>query len=219
MKAIETEYAGCRFRSRLEARWAVFFDSAGIEWKYEPEGFRRWLSSDADGESFISYLPDFYLPDTNTWVEVKGSDELLRKDAERIWHMLEHGSPVPGLDDSAEEGSSRGLLILGDIPRAQWGLTVHTLIQQNSTSLCLREACFIASASGGHLAALPLLPDWVHSLLGLNGICLMGGPAELTTQSRHIQTRASWKRVISAYEAAKQARFEHGQVGAPAHWR
>lgn len=30
IKAIETSYAGCRFRSRLEARWAVFFDTLGI---------------------------------------------------------------------------------------------------------------------------------------------------------------------------------------------
>ena len=30
IKAIETYYKGYRFRSRLEARWAVFFDAAGI---------------------------------------------------------------------------------------------------------------------------------------------------------------------------------------------
>ena len=40
LKAIETFYNGYRFRSRLEARWAVFFDSAGIEYVYEPEGFK-----------------------------------------------------------------------------------------------------------------------------------------------------------------------------------
>ena len=39
IKAIETKYKGYRFRSRLEARWAVFFDTMGIEWIYEPEGF------------------------------------------------------------------------------------------------------------------------------------------------------------------------------------
>lgn len=38
IKPIETRYAGCRFRSRLEARWAVFFDALKIEWEYEPEG-------------------------------------------------------------------------------------------------------------------------------------------------------------------------------------
>ncbi len=37
--AIETHYKGFRFRSRLEARWAVFFDTVGIEWQYEPQGF------------------------------------------------------------------------------------------------------------------------------------------------------------------------------------
>lgn len=51
IKAIETRYRGYRFRSRLEARWAVFFDALGIEWQYEPEGFEL-----ADG---TRYLPDF----------------------------------------------------------------------------------------------------------------------------------------------------------------
>lgn len=39
MKAIQTEYKGYLFRSRLEARWAVFFDACGIAWEYEPEGY------------------------------------------------------------------------------------------------------------------------------------------------------------------------------------
>lgn len=30
IKAIETEYDGHRFRSRLEARWAVFFNAVGL---------------------------------------------------------------------------------------------------------------------------------------------------------------------------------------------
>lgn len=64
MKAIETHYKGYRFRSRLEARWAVFFDQLGIDWQYEPEGFEF-----NDGSR---YLPDFYLPDMDLWVEIKG---------------------------------------------------------------------------------------------------------------------------------------------------
>lgn len=62
MRAIETHYAGCRFRSRLEARWAVFFDTLGVEWQYELEGFE----TDAG-----PYLPDFWLPEFHKWVEVK----------------------------------------------------------------------------------------------------------------------------------------------------
>jgi hypothetical protein len=39
MKAIKTKYGGYTFRSRLEARWAAFFDAFGLKWTYEPEGF------------------------------------------------------------------------------------------------------------------------------------------------------------------------------------
>jgi hypothetical protein len=49
VRPIETEYKGFRFRGRLEARWAVFFDAAGIEWQYEVEGFERErMTPDAD---------------------------------------------------------------------------------------------------------------------------------------------------------------------------
>jgi len=39
VKPIETVYSDHLFRSRLEARWAVFFDYMGIKWVYEPEGY------------------------------------------------------------------------------------------------------------------------------------------------------------------------------------
>lgn len=67
IKAIETRYKDYRFRSRLEARWAVFFDALGIEWEYEKEGY------DLDGEW---YLPDFWLPNIQggCWIEIKGRE-------------------------------------------------------------------------------------------------------------------------------------------------
>ena len=63
IKPIETEYNGYRFRSRLEARWAYFFDLLGIKYEYEPEGFLLGAG--------VRYLPDFYLPEMETYVEVK----------------------------------------------------------------------------------------------------------------------------------------------------
>lgn len=63
LKAIETHYKGYRFRSRLEARWATFFDEMNIRWHYEYEGFVL-----RDG---IPYLPDFHFPDFDMWAEVK----------------------------------------------------------------------------------------------------------------------------------------------------
>lgn len=64
IKAIETVYKGYRFRSRLEARYAVMFDALGFEWQYEPEGF--------DLGEMGHYLPDFFLPKLNVWIEIKG---------------------------------------------------------------------------------------------------------------------------------------------------
>ena len=42
IQAHETEYRGIRFRSRLEARWAAFFDLAGWRWEYEPFDLVGW---------------------------------------------------------------------------------------------------------------------------------------------------------------------------------
>lgn len=65
IKAIQTEYKGYLFRSKLEARWAVFFDTLGLPWFYESEGL------DLDD---VYYLPDFYLPKLKLWVEIKPGD-------------------------------------------------------------------------------------------------------------------------------------------------
>lgn len=81
MKAIETRYKGYRFRSRLEARWAVFFDALKIGWEYEPEGYEL-----KDG---TRYLPDFKLLDTgqvpDIYIEIKGSFPLPARDAQKLW--------------------------------------------------------------------------------------------------------------------------------------
>jgi hypothetical protein len=63
-KIIETAYDGYLFRSRTEARWAVWFSKLGIEYEYEKEGF------DLDG---VRYLPDFWIPIWCSWVEIKGN--------------------------------------------------------------------------------------------------------------------------------------------------
>ena len=49
---LDTHYRGYRFRSRLEARWAVFLDALLWAWVYEPEGYAL-----ASGW----YLPDFWV--------------------------------------------------------------------------------------------------------------------------------------------------------------
>lgn len=69
--AIETVHAHCRFRSRTEARYAVFLDALDEPWRYEAQGWRF------SGEC---YLPDFWLPRLQSYLEVKGLwDTTVRK--------------------------------------------------------------------------------------------------------------------------------------------
>jgi len=81
IKAINTKYKGYYFRSRLEARWGVYFDTLEIEWEYEKEGFHIKYEFE-DGTGWVNYLPDFWLPHLKMWAEVKASelsDEEIRK--------------------------------------------------------------------------------------------------------------------------------------------
>lgn len=82
---IETCWRGYRFRSRVEARWAVFFETLGLPWEYEPEGFELSEGS--------RYLPDFRVryPGRGIdeihfeWFEVKGD---LTAVSDANWHRM-----------------------------------------------------------------------------------------------------------------------------------
>ena len=59
IQSVETVYRSTRFRSRLEARWAAFFDLCEWNWEYEPLDLKGWV-------------PDFVLLGAEpVWVEVK----------------------------------------------------------------------------------------------------------------------------------------------------
>jgi hypothetical protein len=63
---LSTFYNGVNFRSRLEARWTFWFDVLAIPYQYEPQTFQV--------EPNLSYLPDFWLPSQEIWVEIKPDD-------------------------------------------------------------------------------------------------------------------------------------------------
>lgn len=60
---IPTRHLGHLFRSRLEARWATVLEDLGVVWRYEWQGFNLGR--------FGCYLPDFWLPEMKTWLEIK----------------------------------------------------------------------------------------------------------------------------------------------------
>jgi hypothetical protein len=53
-----------KFKSGYEFVFAEYLTSRNIKWEYEPRRFN--LSSG------VSYTPDFFLPEKNEWIEVKG---------------------------------------------------------------------------------------------------------------------------------------------------
>jgi hypothetical protein len=67
---IETKYKGILFRSRLEARWALFFDKIRVPYQYEAEGY------DLNGDW---YLPDFWIPQQDYFIEIKGAEPTLEE--------------------------------------------------------------------------------------------------------------------------------------------
>jgi hypothetical protein len=185
--AIETRYAGCRFRSRLEARWAVFFDALDLEWQYEPQGFRV---------GHRAYLPDFYLPHSGTWVEVKGAESELDHDL-----MLAAAEVLP------HSGSGPTLLILGPIPEPPKGGD---------------WAWLGFSVEGVGHGETEVFDGW----WGFGPLGILHAAAETSTAGPVSAGRGDWltpqlnmirnidPRVIRAYRDARSARFEHGQRGA-----
>lgn len=118
IKAIETIYNGYRFRSRLEARWAVFFDALGIEYEYEPEGFSL--------DYGIRYLPDFALKNVH-WRGEGSGEHYTGKPGRPIY------VEVKGVDSYADIkldervrmemfAKHRPLIVLGNIPMNDWNV-------------------------------------------------------------------------------------------------
>lgn len=217
IKAIETEYNGYKFRSRLEARWAVFFDALGVEYEYEPEGYEYWETE----EGKTMWLPDFRLPNEgNMLVEVKGGDEALKNDWDKLSLAVDyHNTPA-----------SDGLLILGEIPNPEnigWGqIPVFSYLEWYK-GVCCDFAAFVDKPKYGKKGRRYLvtgIDNIFSSVYGLDGgdfatnytsaFCDM--PSCVSTKSRTISEKdlrsSLFPKLKEAYKVARQARFEHGET-------
>jgi hypothetical protein len=165
IKAIETIYKGYRFRSRTEARWAVYFDEYGTKWQYEVQGFQLpsgW------------YLPDFYVGVLagEIFVEIKASQ--MPSD---ITHPVGMRTRTKEMQLARElaAASGTGVMICYGEPLAAWrGDDGHGMLYYD------------------HLGNL-------HQFAAGND--------------------PSAEKIIKCATLARQARFEHGQVGSPTQWR
>jgi hypothetical protein len=215
MKAIETMYNGYRFRSRLEARWAVFFDTLGIQYEYEKEGYR----TNAGG-----YLPDFWLPQLQCHFEVKPDQistgeflkmrELARKDGHRLY-IVRGEIKIPIAREDALSPYHKGTWMSCYLPQEQ-------ICNQDSSrddgwiypDLVLQFWCECPSCS-----KIEITEDGKTRTLSCRhysqGVRLWDDDGESYTgqQGHDIEYGYDSPRLIAAYTAARQARFEHGKRG------
>lgn len=171
IEAKPTTYRGITFRSRLEARWAVVFDYLEVEWLYEPQRYVIDMV-DGDGLSERTYLPDFFLPATQTWVEVKG--DLTRVDWKLLANAIDgFGRKLPHVHESYRRNGA-GLLLLGEIPNPWRATPVYPLLQHYK---------------GGYVTWATPVQRWLTaSQLGVT-------PADVSFESHHTEgdsTREDW---------------------------
>lgn len=203
-KAIETVYQGYKFRSRLEARWAVFFDKMNYYWEYEPEGFegKCW-----NGDYF-RYLPDFKLYPSGKrqeyyfWVEVKGDPLFLKNNWQKLENMLDFNPVLPDIENCFDNKKGKtqsepchGLILLPDIPKYRGiGEDIWFTCLGHREGVCVKNFKF-------------------------NTYCLdFRYSTELLSQMDDgdfsFQPKFSTKEdmiVLYSFDQAKQARFEYGE--------
>lgn len=204
MKAIETEYNGFLFRSRLEARWAVFFDTLGVAYRYEPEGYVL-----RDG---THYLPDFWLPELDCWIEIKPSYMGVRKSVRELMWAIPDELRTTLTGFGMEVGP---IILFQGVPDYSWGGVLFALDTCDSGGGAYMENCGFAYCNVCHRFLIEIsdrdtrlqrdrvivTPEWEP----WRGVC---GHRDALCDCM----------LEPAILAARQARFEYGQVGAPSAW-
>lgn len=193
MKAIETRYKGYRFRSRLEARWAVLFDAMEWPWQYEPEGY-----VDDEGRC---YLPDFKIGQ-RLFFEVKpafpadkGIIPTLMQEREK-WGGLLRADPEFEL-----------IVVFGPPKHHQDGIAAIRYYSDHSVErirlIECRRCSGISWASFGILG----VDDASEFPTGYSMRCKLGCNSE--------RMPIVGEALKAAIDAALGARFEYGESGAP----
>lgn len=190
IKPIETRYGGYHFRSRLEARWAVFFDqlkesqpwTKSLDWTFEAQGFELpsgW------------YLPDFHFSNSELLIEVKPRTAAVEMDGPA-------GREVAIGDELVAAGVA-WMCVYGDPLSVFEGWSFPDLE-------LFDEGHFSPFSWGGW-------GDWYHPFMHVPN-----APKD-EEAARKVWSRLGWfnglllsrfDRVLEAAQYAREARFEHG---------
>ena len=224
ISAIQTTYKGYRFRSRLEARWAVFFDALEIKWQYEPQGYEKEMYYDKK----IMYLPDFYLPDSKLYIEVKGNSDF-EEWANLAEAFLDYHCPMPYFTNSYEIGEG-GFMILGNIPNPDtvnyFGIIRHSKgLWKNFIRFCngsvanypfinndAKTSSMLGFAIRDYVPENLIGWDYCTTAFNENSLeaCFSNDCLEVVAYPRGSERCPATK---DAYLKARGARFEYGESG------
>jgi DNA-directed RNA polymerase subunit RPC12/RpoP len=178
IKAIQTEYNGYLFRSKLEAHWAVFFDELGLDYLYEPEGFQL---------EEHNYLPDFLFPEgfflydtkkylKKIWLEVKPVIKIRDREQEKIYDFVNQ----TGFD----------LILLSGSPGIKSAKCLW--ITKNDEQIIEKKVKFLMSPTG----KLGLISeDFFSGIIG-------------DREKQKIKGYLKFPKLLAAYKKSKQYRFD-----------
>ena len=189
IKPVQTKYNGYLFRSRLEARWAMFFDACGVRYEYEPEGFDL-----GDG---IYYLPDFLLHgvvgrvEGDLYVEVKG--RMTSSDVNKIVRFAVGDSFGLGGPNWKVENK---IYVVNSIPNGNNIIDILNYAEQEECEELGVKYFNYEYIDGDYWTGIPA--------------CCNDGTFQIIDMC-HIN-EIDGKRTLNAYEKARQARFEKGAI-------
>jgi hypothetical protein len=209
LQAIPTRYAGCHFRSRLEARWAVFFDTLGCRWEYEPQGFNLPNTG--------PYLPDFWVEGFPAKCFNTGKERLVK-----FWLEVKPNTPEIF---SVEDFKMKELaLVTGEYVYCGTYEHLRRIPKQCSDAILPRFSPGLMDRAAGYPTPNNGFSfDKAHWFDGIwstgVGVETPCGSEILNTVDDSLYNAPFWcefdaRRWLKAAEAALSARFEHGQSGA-----
>mgnify|MGYP001012149479 CR=1 FL=1 len=198
IKPIETQYAGYRFRSRLEARYAVFFDALGAAWEYEPEGYDLGYAG--------LYLPDFRLPRLGVHVEVKPPFVDVSPDLRAKMVAFRDGvGPI---------------VLCQGLPTPAWCSILYCHDIAESSAGGYENACGWAWCMHCGALTIAVTDNDAQLLRGDRSLYADAEMSELLsiTACNHTRGQHLIGPIIDAGTVARSARFEHGDTGNYHNW-
>ena len=191
IKAKPTKFKGRLFRSRTEARWAVFFEKLGLNWSFEVEGY--------DLPDGTSYLPDFLLKTPqgkDLFIEVKPAGQADDPKFSKFEEALDYTRRAVLVGGTPLEWFEAGGHFC---PRCGQPLLDY---QQPWDEFFCDHCDWETPCGGGHEErhdGITLVPYRPHK-----------GSIVLTSDEKALQFK---NRIRSCAEAAQMAQFEHGATG------